>query len=270
MPVIASNTRPTRAGCPPQSAGSFIEMNRVGKVIKAPPAKTLTRKPKKVASDDEYEPQPVADGEGEVEVPESQTFTALEQKIKDLKKKTASKNYAETFSSKAKAREETLFKSLKQRQQTMTKSSEKASMEIVALIQEAIEDENPLGDFHASLISMMNELTDKHKPLQAAIQSALSNDLIVGENWRQDGEDAIEQISLYSSKAMEAIYELMEGAEDGHSEDDDSDGPWAKRVKISEKGVSKALSMVPIPDKLSGDWHDFGGMGRRSPKVQLG
>jgi hypothetical protein len=126
-------------------------------------------------------------------------------------------------------------------------------MELAALIQEAIGDENPLRDFQASLMTMVNEVTDKHKPLQATLKSSLSNELVLGMHWPKDGEAAINKLSQYSTEGKKAIRELMEGTGEGVSDDDGPDGPWANKVKKSVLGLGKALSMVPIPREIRED-----------------
>jgi hypothetical protein len=126
-------------------------------------------------------------------------------------------------------------------------------MELAALIQETIEDENPLGEFQASLMTMVKEVADKHKPLQDTLSSALSNELVLGIHWPKDGEAAINKLSQYSTEAKNGIREFMEGTGDGGSDDDGPDGPWANKVKKSVMGMGKILKMVPIPREIRED-----------------
>ena len=94
------------------------------------------------------------------------------------------------------------------------------------------------------MVAMAQELTDKHKALQDTISSALNHELILGDGWQNDGEEAIQVLSDLTKEEQESVERYLDADSDGECNNEES---WMEKVKRSEKGIKQALRAVPIP-----------------------
>lgn len=127
------------------------------------------------------------------------------------------------------------------------KSSREWDEELNAVFENALAGNKSLETLQESMMSMAQELTEKHNALQNTISSALNRELILGDGWQNDGEDAIQVLSELTSEEQESVEKHLHLDDDGEYS---NEGSWMDKVKRSEKGIKQALRAVPVPVAL--------------------
>lgn len=124
------------------------------------------------------------------------------------------------------------------------KSSREWAEELNAVFEKALTGDSLLENIR-SMMPVTQEFTEGVEKLRDTISSALKSDLLLGEQWKDDGNEALEVLSKFTINEKATVAKYLE--DDG---EDGSGDSWMEAVRKSEKGIRKLLKAVPIPSDL--------------------
>lgn len=111
----------------------------------------------------------------------------------------------------------------------------------------AVFDKVLVGDTLLETVGLMmpvtQEFTEGVEKLRNTISSALKSELLLGERWKDDGDEILRVLSDFTRKEKATVAKHLE-EDDGEP---DSEDTWVEIIRKSEKGMRKLLRAVPIP-----------------------
>jgi len=124
------------------------------------------------------------------------------------------------------------------------KSSREWAEELNAVFDKVLTGDSLLENI-GSMMPVTQEFTEGVEKLRNTISPALNSELLLGEQWKDDGDEVLQVLSDFTLKEKATVAK--------HLEDDGEDGSgdsWMEAVRRSEKGIRKLLKAVPIPSDL--------------------
>lgn len=102
-------------------------------------------------------------------------------------------------------------------------------------------EDHPLYRTQLDIFRSAENLLDLHTPLKDIIGAALNDTMNIGQDWDENGVDAVNVLDLLRGEAEKTVEKLISADTEG-----DKDNPcWGQVVKMTSKNIRKTLRHVP-------------------------
>lgn len=103
-------------------------------------------------------------------------------------------------------------------------------------------EDHPLYHAQLGIFRSAEDLLELHTPLQDIIAAALKDTVNIGQDWDENGVDAISALNMLREDAEKTMEQLISPDTKG-----DKESPfWGQAVKMTSKNIRKALHHVPV------------------------